>query len=103
MSPVQDYSGSLGTSADSDVPVPSEAQSLSNIVPFTATKDEEYLCYFYHRHLDFRIQEVESLAEMAGGTPRIPSTWWRQRCPCVSKGRPLLHDSSIPSTEIPFG
>ena len=26
----------------------------------------KYLCYFIHRHLDFRLPELESLAQLAG-------------------------------------
>lgn len=33
-----------------------------------------YLCYFLHRHLEFRLPEVESLAAMAGGTGRGSSS-----------------------------
>lgn len=69
MAVVEDHSRSSGTNTGSIGAVHTEEKSLSNIVPFAATKDEEYLCYFYHRHLDFRIPEVESLAEMAGGEP----------------------------------
>lgn len=44
----------------------SAVNGASNIVPFSDARDREYLCYFYHRHLDFRIPEVEALAEVAG-------------------------------------
>lgn len=40
---------------------------------------KRYLCYFIHRYLEFRIPEVEALAELAvgeegwlGGVPREP-------------------------------
>eukprot|EP00884_Botryococcus_braunii_P007411 jgi/Botrbrau1/16671/Bobra.0068s0087.1 len=74
------HSSSLGVRADSNVAVRSEDSSFANIVPFRRTVDEEYLCYFYHRHLDFRIPEVESLAEMAGvcSTSKGHSLCWRK-------------------------
>lgn len=48
----------------------SAVNGVSNIVPFADARDREYLCYFYHRHLDFRIPEVEALAEVAGNSDR---------------------------------
>jgi hypothetical protein len=32
----------------------------------SASSLQEYLCYFYHRHLDYRIPEIEALAQLAG-------------------------------------
>jgi hypothetical protein len=40
----------------------------------SASSLQEYLCYFYHRHLDYRIPEIEALAQLAGEhTWRFPN------------------------------
>ena len=39
-----------------------------------STSGREYLAYFMHRHLDFRLAEVDSLMEGLG-LPSVPSRW----------------------------
>ena len=39
-----------------------------------STSGREYLAYFMHRHLDFRLAEVDSLME-ALGVPSAPGRW----------------------------
>lgn len=34
---------------------------------FTSSHRKRYLCYFYHRHLSFRLAEVQAVAEVAYG------------------------------------
>jgi hypothetical protein len=67
MTAVREKPASFLAELDPGTEAYSNGNNLLNVVPPLQTEDEEYLCYFYHRHLDFRIPEVESLAELAGG------------------------------------
>ena len=59
------------------------------------------LCYFLHRYLDFRVPEVDSLAELAGAGGQIawcePAATRRAapggcaRCPCRRSAPPRAH------------
>lgn len=40
-----------------------------------STSGREYLAYFLHRHLDFRLPEIDSLVELAGQGKAAQSRW----------------------------
>lgn len=40
-----------------------------------STSGREYLAYFLHRHLDFRLPEIDSLLELAGQGKLMQSRW----------------------------